>query len=70
MVIGIVEVVILGLLLALLFGSRKLPGLGAELGRGLRELKGTLSGRRQAAEDAPFEDPLAKEPLGGRGNKG
>ena len=68
--ISIVEVVILGLLLALLFGSRRLPRLGAELGRGVRDLRATFSGRRRVVEDAPFDEPLAKKPFGGQGNKG
>lgn len=56
--IGITEIIILGLLLALLFGSRKLPALGADLGRGIRDLRGLLRARRgPAGEDAPFEEP-------------
>lgn len=70
MSIGIWQIAIVGLVLALLFGSRKLPVLGAELGRGIRDLRGHLSQKpAPASEDAPFEEPqpgpTAQGPLGG-----
>lgn len=65
--IGVTEIIILGGLLALLFGSRKLPALGADLGRGLRDLRGHFSAKPPApAEDAPFEEPAAGAKGGGR----
>ncbi|MCU0986430.1 MAG: twin-arginine translocase TatA/TatE family subunit [Acetobacteraceae bacterium] len=67
MSIGITEIAILGVVLALLFGSRKLPALGADLGRGLRDLRAHLSPKPAApAEDAPFEEPAAGAKGGGR----
>lgn len=59
--IGIVEIGLLGLLLALLFGSRKLPALGADLANGIKDFRKTMSAQFAAkpavGEDAPFEDP-------------
>jgi sec-independent protein translocase protein TatA len=67
MSIGIWQIAILGLVVLLLFGSRKLPALGADLGRGLRDLRGHLSARSAApAEDAPFEEPAAGAKGGSR----
>jgi sec-independent protein translocase protein TatA len=62
MSIGIWQIVLVALVLLLLFGSRKLPALGAELGRGLRDLRGHLAAKRTAAaEDAPFDEPSPGE---------
>ena len=38
------HLVFLGLLAVLLFGSKRLPGLGRSLGNGIREFKTTVSG--------------------------
>jgi hypothetical protein len=66
MSIGIWQIALVGLVLLLLF-SRKLPALGAELGRGVRDLRGHLAAKRTAeAEDAPFEDPAPGRKVGGR----
>lgn len=67
MSIGIWQIALVGLVLALLFGSRKLPALGAELGRGIRDLRGHLTQKQMASEeDAPFEDPAPREAAGVR----
>jgi sec-independent protein translocase protein TatA len=67
MTIGIWQIALLGLVVLLLFGSRKLPALGADLGRGLRDLKTHFSPKPAAAvEDAPFEEPSAGAKGGGR----
>jgi TatA/E family protein of Tat protein translocase len=61
--IGIVEIGLLGLLLALLFGSRKLPALGADLANGIKEFRKTVGAQFAAkpavGEDAPFEEAPA-----------
>lgn len=66
MSIGIWQVALVALVLLLLFGSRKLPALGAELGRGIRELRGHFAARREASEDAPFEEPEPGQKGGAR----
>jgi len=66
MSIGIWQVALVGLVLLLLF-SRKLPALGAELGRGIRELRCHLARKRRTeAEDAPFDEPTPGRSPGGR----
>lgn len=56
MVIGIWQIVLIGLVIALLFGSHRIPALAAEAARGLRGLKRDLSGERAGSLDAPFDE--------------
>ena len=53
--IGIPELIVLGLVVLLVFGPRRLPELGRSLGRGLREFKGSVTGSKD--EDGPFALP-------------
>lgn len=73
--LGWTEVVLIGFLLMLLFGARRLPEIGQSLGKGIREFKKSLT--------APDEEPKIgsgegnggevgaktreEEPWGGRG---
>ncbi len=41
--IGIWEVMILGLVVLLVFGPKRLPEMGRSLGRGMREFKDSIS---------------------------
>ena len=41
--IGPLEVVIVLVIVLLIFGPRRLPELGRSLGRGIREVRGTIS---------------------------
>lgn len=67
MSIGIWQIALLGLVIALLFGSNRLPALGAELGRGIRDLRDHMAAKAAApTEDAPFEEPVPGR-KGGRG---
>lgn len=38
------EMIILGVIVLLIFGSKKLPGMARDLGRSVRELKETVEG--------------------------
>ncbi len=55
MTIGFWQVLLVGLVLALLFGSRHIPALAADAARGLKAARRQLTGRLQA--DEPFDDP-------------
>ena len=44
--IGIWEMLILLLVLLLVFGPKRLPEMGRQLGRGMREFKETISGEK------------------------
>jgi sec-independent protein translocase protein TatA len=42
--IGFPELIVLGLVLLLIFGPKRLPEMGRSLGRGMREFKDSVSG--------------------------
>lgn len=63
--IGIQELALIFVVVLLLFGARRLPEIGASLGRGMRELQRGLSGA-DAPEDGPAESTaMASAPLAG-----
>lgn len=50
--IGIWEMLILLVVLLLVFGPKKLPEMGRQLGRGMREFKDTVSGSNAVDDNA------------------
>ncbi|WP_439580444.1 Sec-independent protein translocase subunit TatA/TatB [Elioraea sp.] len=56
MSIGIWQIVIAGLVLALLFGSHKIPALAAEAAKGLKSLKREVADAKTESADAPFNE--------------
>jgi sec-independent protein translocase protein TatA len=42
--IGMPELIVLGLVLLLIFGPKRLPEMGRSLGRGMREFKSSVTG--------------------------
>ncbi len=57
--IGIWELLILLLVLLLVFGPKKLPEMGRQLGKGMREFKESVSGKD---DDDRFDDEPAELP--------
>ena len=55
--IGLPEILLLGLVVLLVFGPKRLPEMGRSMGRGLREFKDSISKN----DDDPFEIPLETE---------
>jgi len=51
--------IIIVLVLLLLFGAKRLPGLAKGLGQGIREFKGTVDGAKKEIEDVG--DSITKE---------
>jgi sec-independent protein translocase protein TatA len=49
--IGIWELLILLLVLLLVFGPKRLPEMGRQLGKGMREFKESVSGKDDDVED-------------------
>jgi sec-independent protein translocase protein TatA len=47
--IGLPEVLLLGLVVLLVFGPKRLPEMGRSMGRGLREFKHSVSGEGDEA---------------------
>ncbi len=50
------ELLIIGFIVVLLFGTDKLPSLGAGLGNGIRSFKKAMSGEDERADDPPKTD--------------
>ena len=58
--IGLPEILLLGLVVLLVFGPKRLPEMGRSMGRGLREFKDSVSGDRKDEVDrfaVPHEEP-------------
>jgi sec-independent protein translocase protein TatA len=53
--LGLPELIIIGLIALLIFGPKKLPDLGAGLGKAIRDFKGALN------ESEPSQDEKKKE---------
>lgn len=56
--IGIWELLILLLVLLLVFGPKRLPEMGRQLGKGMREFKDSVSGK----DDDRVDDDMAELP--------
>jgi sec-independent protein translocase protein TatA len=62
--IGIWELLILLLVLLLVFGPKRLPEMGRQLGKGMREFKDSVSGDGKAdAPEAAPELPAPADPV-------
>jgi sec-independent protein translocase protein TatA len=48
--IGMPELLLLGLVVLLVFGPKRLPEMGRSMGRGLREFKESIAGPEKEAE--------------------
>jgi sec-independent protein translocase protein TatA len=57
--IGPLELIIVLVIVLVIFGPKRLPGLGRSLGSGMREFKDSLSGK---GDDAGRESPQVDEP--------
>ncbi|MBM3676646.1 MAG: twin-arginine translocase TatA/TatE family subunit [Actinobacteria bacterium] len=57
--IGIWELLILLLVLLLVFGPKRLPEMGRQLGRGMREFKDSVTGKDHPDDDDRAELPAA-----------
>ena len=56
--IGPLELIIVLVIVLVIFGPKRLPGLGRSLGTGMREFKDSLSGKGGGDEkDEPAEQP-------------
>ncbi len=55
--VGFPELIVLGLVLLLIFGPKRLPEMGRSLGHGMREFKDSISN-----SDRPSSLPAESEP--------
>jgi sec-independent protein translocase protein TatA len=62
--IGLPELIVLGLVLLLIFGPKRLPEMGRSLGNGMREFKDSVTGdKQQQPQQELVPDTLAVEPV-------
>ena len=54
--IGPTELIIVLVIVLLIFGPKRLPGLGKQLGSGMREFKDSISGKDSGREEDDDED--------------
>jgi sec-independent protein translocase protein TatA len=54
--IGPTELIIVLVIVLLIFGPKRLPGLGRQLGSGMREFKDSISGKGGREEDDEDDD--------------
>ena len=59
--IGIPELIIVLVILLVIFGPKRLPGLGKSLGSGMREFKDSISGRSKDDDDDDVDGPQQLE---------
>jgi sec-independent protein translocase protein TatA len=53
--LGVPELLIILVILLLVFGPKRLPGLGRQLGGGMREFKDSITGKASDDDDEPEE---------------
>jgi sec-independent protein translocase protein TatA len=58
--IGIPELAIVLLIVLIIFGPKRLPGLGRSLGSGMREFKDSVTGKTKADEDEEHAEKRAQ----------
>ena len=59
--IGLPELLLLGLVVLLVFGPKRLPEMGRSMGRGLREFKHSVSGESGGLEQLEPPAELVRE---------
>jgi sec-independent protein translocase protein TatA len=57
--IGPTELIIVLVIVLLIFGPKRLPGLGKQLGSGMREFKDSISGKGGRDDDDDEDDDVA-----------
>jgi sec-independent protein translocase protein TatA len=62
--IGPLELGIVLLIVLIVFGPKRLPGLGRQLGSGMREFKDSITGKdKDDDDDAPRDEPVSQQHL-------
>jgi sec-independent protein translocase protein TatA len=60
--LGVPELLIILVILLLVFGPKRLPGLGRQLGGGMREFKDSITGKASDDDDEDEADKQAEAP--------
>jgi sec-independent protein translocase protein TatA len=61
--IGFTEILIVLLVFVLLFGARRIPEIGASIGKGIKEFKNSLREVNDADDTRPLSPPGPAAPL-------
>jgi sec-independent protein translocase protein TatA len=61
--IGPLELAIVLLIVLVIFGPKRLPGLGRQLGSGMREFKDSITGKDKDDDDEPDEPMVRQQEL-------
>jgi sec-independent protein translocase protein TatA len=59
--VGLPEILLLGLVVLLVFGPKRLPEMGRSMGKGLREFKDSVSGDKKDHDPLLITDELTRE---------
>ena len=59
--IGPLELGIVLLIVLIVFGPKRLPGLGRQLGSGMREFKDSITGKDKDDDDEPEAEPIVRQ---------
>ena len=59
--IGPLELAIVLLIVLVIFGPKRLPGLGRQLGSGMREFKDSVTGKDKDDDDDSREEPSVRQ---------
>ncbi len=59
--IGPTELIIVLVIVLLIFGPKRLPGLGRQLGSGMREFKDSISGKGSSQDDDEDDEDGARD---------
>jgi sec-independent protein translocase protein TatA len=59
--IGPLELAIVLLIVLIIFGPKRLPGLGRQLGSGMREFKDSITGKDKGDDDDAPEEPAVRQ---------
>ena len=59
--IGPLELAIVLIIVLVIFGPKRLPGLGRQLGSGMREFKDSLTGKDKDDDDDSREEPSVRQ---------
>ena len=60
--IGFEKLLLIAVVVLLLFGAKRVPEIGASLGKGIREFKRSLSDTQDAVSGNPVDRPVSGEP--------
>jgi sec-independent protein translocase protein TatA len=59
--LGVPELLIILVILLLIFGPKRLPGLGRQLGGGMREFKDSITGKDSGEDDEYVDERTAPQ---------